>query len=180
MTVKPRSGERCARPWMSWMATLECSGSLVNAKVKSAAIGRPESCPCTAEARTVALHIAPAGSETEGVTVNRTGPSEVVVGIGPAVSQASENQSAAMVSGSLKVTRIVVSVGTPVALLGGAVEVTVGGPAAAQAVGATLVLRGFGAAAAKSAPLSPVSWHPPKARNAAVVLLSVGAAVPSK
>src|SRR5215468_696461 len=158
----------CARPWMSWMATLGWGGSVVNAKVKSAAIGRPESWPCTAEACTVALHIAPAGSGTEGVTENRTGPSDVVVGIGPAGSQTSENQSAAMVTGSLKVTRIVVSLGTPVALLAGVVDVTDGGPADAQAAGAAPVLRGFGAAAPKSAPLSSVSWHPPRARSAAV------------
>jgi hypothetical protein len=77
---------------------------------------------------------------------------------------------------------VLVLVGVGVAVLG-LVAVAVGVGVSSGGVhgfSGDAVLRGFGAAAAKSALLSSVSVHPAPARRSAVVVLSTGAGLNSE
>src|SRR5439155_26521766 len=71
--------------------------------------------------------------------------------------------------------------GKGVTLVGVAVGVLVGVlVGGAQECAGEALLRGAGTTAVKSAELLSVSTHPPSARTAAVVVLSVGAGLPSE
>jgi len=78
------------------------------------------------------------------------------------------------------VTETFASSATPPAPFAGEVAVTEGGRSVGHGLSGAAVFRGFGAPSAKSTPLVSVSWQPPAARMAAVVLVVIGPTVPSK
>ena len=90
------------------------------------------------------------------------------------------NQVPVTLTGSLNVIVTLLSSATPDALSAGVVEAMNGAASPSQKTGVVAEFLGAGAAAAKSAPLLSVSWHPPSARKAAVVFERVGAAAVSK
>ena len=99
----------------------------------------------------------------------------------PEVAHEIEYQLPVTLTSSLNVIDTFAVAATPVAPAAGVVEATFGAFSASQKCTALAVVRGVGAAAVKSAPLSSVSAQPSAFRIAAVVFVSVGAAAaPSK
>src|ERR687897_836376 len=79
------------------------------------------------------------------------------------------NQLPDVLTGSLNVTEMFASRGTPVAFGAGVLELTLGAASPAP------LLRGSGGPPMKSAPLLSVSWLPPFCRKIAVVAVGDGA-----
>ena len=98
------------------------------------------------------------------------GPPETASAWPPLTEQEIVNALGVTVTGSLNVTRTLLSNATSFVLFAGSMAVTVGAVS-------PLLLRGFGAPTVKSAALLSVSAAP---RSAAVVLLRVGVGAPSK
>jgi len=115
-----------------------------------------------------------------GVSVNVVGPPESVAPTVPAKHK-STTPAGFRSTGSPNVMEIAAVEATPVAPSSGTVDRTAGAASpAAHGLSGDALLRGVGSPAEKSAALLSVSVQPFPARSAAVVLESVGAAVPSK
>ena len=114
----------------------------------------------TPEARIVTVQVSPGVKSTVGSIVNELSPALVMPACEPLAPQEIVNQSAAVVTASLKSTVMFALVVTPVAPFAGDVEVTDGAESPSQACGAVALFRGAGAAALKSAALLSVSRQP--------------------
>ena len=117
----------------------------------------------TAEARIVTVHVSPGVKSAVGSIVNELSPALVTPACEPLAPHEIVNQSAAVVTASLKLTVMFALVATLVAPFEGDVEVTDGAlsrPTPSQACGAVATLRGAGAAELKSAALLSVSVQP--------------------
>src|SRR5690349_608704 len=158
---------------MSWMRT--AVASVVKLHESSAAM------PATWAACTVTVQDSPGPKSAAGSSVNVVGPPVAVAACAPLVAHEIANQSPVTVVAWLNVIVRLESTGTSAAPAAGAREAIAVGPAPPHVCSGEAVLRGLGAAAAKSAPLPSVSWQPPSRRTAAVVFERAGAgAVPSK
>src|SRR5215471_14586098 len=95
-TLWPRSGERWAAPWMSWMRAL--GAAVVNDHESFAAM------PVTWAASTVTVHDSPVAKSAAGSIVYVVGPPLAVAAWAPLVAHEIVNQSPLTVAGWLNVT----------------------------------------------------------------------------
>src|SRR4051812_2708933 len=125
----------------------------------------------TSAATTVTVQVSPWEKSELGSSVKVVGPPETVAVCAPLALQEIEYHEPVTLTGSLNVIETLEPTSTPEAPLGGTVEATLGATSAAHDVVGEPVLRGVGAPAAKSEPLSSVSVQPAFLRSTAVVLL---------